>query len=138
MEELERKSKYLIFFQGRMFRGCSKPLKWLKERFKDCNVSFPTFQNHLGTLPSICYWKGLNIVIHIEILGKFPKIGNSSKLQERNLKFLNFGRVELIFPFEINKLLPERMRALILLSLKKMSNSNISLRLMEERYRYCR
>ena len=67
---LEHKSKYLIFFQGRMFRGSSKPLKWLKERLKDCNVSFPTFQNHLGTLPSICYWKGLNIVIHLEILGK--------------------------------------------------------------------
>ena len=46
---LELRSEKFIIFQGRM-GGCSKMLKLLWERSRYINVSFPTFQNHLGTL----------------------------------------------------------------------------------------
>ena len=40
----------------------------LKERFRHLNVSFPTFQNHLGILPLMLLLERLKIAIHFGIL----------------------------------------------------------------------
>ena len=67
----------------------------------------------------------------------FRKLGNSVKLQEDINKEENLGRVELIFAFETNTLLPERSSSLSSLSLKKVFNSTLPFRLIEQRDSLC-
>ena len=69
----------------------------LKERFRHLNVSFPTFQNHLGILPLMLL---LERSKNRNSFWYFRKSGNSSKLQEDNHKNENLGMVELIFDIE--------------------------------------
>ena len=119
-----------IFFHGRTIGVYSNLLKMLKERFRRLNVSFPTFQNHLGILPLMLL---LERSKNRNSFWYFRKSGNSSKLQEDNHKNENLGTVELIFDIETHTLLPERSRMRSSLSSNKMFNSTLPLRLMEER-----
>jgi hypothetical protein len=92
---LERKSKYSIFFQGRTVNGCSKLLKRLKDRFNVVNVSFPTFQNHLGTLPSILLLERSRFVIHFGLSRKL-EIHVNCKKTNLDFKFWE-GGIDLSF-----------------------------------------
>ena len=65
------------------------------------------------------------------------KAGNLDRLHEDNHKYENLGRVELMFAFETNTLLPERSSSWSSLSLKKVFNSTLPFRLIEERDSLC-
>ena len=89
------------------------------------NDSFPTFQNHLGILPSILLLERskLNNTSWV-----FKKSGNSCKLQEERSNCINCGRVEFIFPFEINRLVPERSKYERFLSSRKSFSSIVPIK----------
>ena len=77
----------------------------LKGYRKDLGIPLSPFQ--LGMLPSML------LLERSKCCNSFcasRKAGNSDKLQEDNNRDENFGRVELIFVFETNTLLPERSR----------------------------
>lgn len=128
---LELRSKKFIIFQGRM-GGCSKMLKRYE---KDLDESLSLFQ-HSKTIWVLCLqfrcWKGLKPPIYFGLLGNQETHVNCKMT---NSNHFNFLKAELILPFEINKLLPERpdLRLLSFLSSEKMFSSKMPFTLIEER-----
>ena len=104
----------------------------LKGYRKDLGIPMSPFQ--LGMLPSMLLLERSKVC---NLFWASRKVGNSGKLQEDNLKDKNLGRVALIFAFETNTLLPERSRSLSSLSSKKVFNSTLPFRLIEERDSLC-
>lgn len=100
---------------------------------KDLDESLSLFQ-HSKTIWVLCLqflcWKGLKPPIYFGLLGNQETHVNCKMT---NSNHFNFLKVELILPFEINKLLPERSRLLSFLSSEKMFSSNMPFTLIEER-----
>lgn len=92
---------------------------------KDLDISTSLFQRSKTIWVlclQFCCWKGLKPPIHFGLLGNQETHVNCKMTNSDHFKF---KKVELILPFKINKLLPERSRLLSFLSSEKMFSSNM-------------
>jgi hypothetical protein len=79
----------------------------LKDKFRYINVSFPTFKNHLGILPSMLL---LERSKHCNSFWVLRKFGNSCKLQEERYRFWSLVKLAIDFGIGPINLFPLKLK----------------------------